>query len=61
MYNTCGVTITQWSVQTHISQLATPNVLLLGSNIGEYYFTILQSHLLGCYVYICLTNLNIIS
>ena len=55
---TCGVAITKRRVQTNISKLPPPYVLLLGGDIREDDLAILQTKLLGSNVNICLTNLG---
>ena len=55
---TCGVAVTQRSVQAHISQLASPHVFLLGGHVREDYLAWLQSHLLGSNVDISLSHLT---
>ena len=52
------MTIAQRSIQTHIRQLSSPHMLLLGSNVREDYLAILESHLLGCNMNIGLSNLD---
>ena len=52
------MTITKRSVQTNIGQLTSPYMLLLGGNIRENNFAILQSHLLGGHVNVCFSNLK---
>ena len=55
---TCGVAITKRRVQTNISQLPSPHVLLLSGDIREDNLAILQTQLLGRNVDIRLTNLR---
>ena len=51
------MTIAKRCIQTNISQLSSPHVLLLSSNIGEDELSILQPHLLGSHVDVGLSNL----
>ena len=52
--------VAEGRVQTHVRQLATPHVLLLGRHVGEDDLPVLESHLLGCHVDIGLANLKVI-
>ena len=53
------MSVAEGRVQTHVRQLTTPHVLLLGRHVGEDDLPVLESHLLGCYVDICLAHLRI--
>lgn len=55
---TCGMTITERCIQTHVGQLAPPHVLLLGRHVGEDDLPVLETHLLSRYVDIRFSNLD---